>query len=122
MSSREAKKLGLVDHVLDRNVVNADQILTSVKQLVNEVMDARVSDASFTSSGITTSGAPGPDRSAQLPQTLRSQRCSRSRSFATRSATSLTSLPTTATAVPPPTVSSPLKSTSSATESTSWTR
>ncbi|CBQ71763.1 conserved hypothetical protein [Sporisorium reilianum SRZ2] len=56
MSSHEAKRLGLIDFVLDNDAMGAEGMLTSIKQLVNEVMDANVDAVG--GSGITATGAP----------------------------------------------------------------
>ena len=58
MSSSEAKQLGLVDHIVDNDGMNAEQLLGSIKKLVNKVMDATVYEAAQVSSGIVSSGAP----------------------------------------------------------------
>lgn len=58
MSSHEAKHIGLVDHVLQNDGMSAEELLTSIKQLVNKVMDADVQEAAALSSGIIGSGAP----------------------------------------------------------------
>ncbi|SPO24730.1 uncharacterized protein UTRI_01701_B [Ustilago trichophora] len=58
MSSHEAKKIGLVDHVLDNDGLSADELLSSIKQLVNQVMDAEVQPSGAASSDIVSSGAP----------------------------------------------------------------
>lgn len=59
MSSREAKKIGLVDHVLESDGMNGEQLLDSIKQLVNQVMDADMQAAAKSESGsIVSSGAP----------------------------------------------------------------
>ncbi|SNX83350.1 uncharacterized protein MEPE_02057 [Melanopsichium pennsylvanicum] len=57
MSSHEAKKLGLVDHVLENDGMSADLLLATIKGLVNQVMDADVS-AATAGSCIAASGAP----------------------------------------------------------------
>lgn len=58
MSSHEAKKFGLVDHVMDNERMDAQEMLTSIKQLVSQVMDADVLEAATAGSGIVASGAP----------------------------------------------------------------
>lgn len=55
MSSHEAKQLGLVDHVLPHNITSSADVLKSIKELVNQVMDAKVSTPS---QGIVGAGAP----------------------------------------------------------------
>ncbi|GAK63384.1 formyl transferase domain-containing protein [Moesziomyces antarcticus] len=57
MSSHEAKRSGLVDHVLDNDGMDAAQMLVVIKGLVNEVMDADIHAASA-ADGLAASGAP----------------------------------------------------------------
>ncbi|KAJ9478354.1 Protein-S-isoprenylcysteine O-methyltransferase [Pseudozyma hubeiensis] len=58
MSSHEAKQIGLVDVVLENDGMSAGDMLGSIKQLVNQVMDATVCEAASMTKGILVSGAP----------------------------------------------------------------
>ncbi|KAJ1028727.1 hypothetical protein NDA16_001893 [Ustilago loliicola] len=54
MSATEAKQVGLVDYVLNNDRLSSHEVLTSIKNLVNQVMDANVG----TAEGIVGTGAP----------------------------------------------------------------
>ncbi|TKY86703.1 hypothetical protein EX895_004343 [Sporisorium graminicola] len=58
MSSLEAKQIGLVDYVVDNAGMSGEELLASIKELVNEVMDANVDAAASSGLSIVTSRAP----------------------------------------------------------------
>ncbi|KAJ1593331.1 hypothetical protein NDA11_007358 [Ustilago hordei] len=70
MSATEAQRLGLVDYLLHNDRIGAQAVLEEIKGLVNEVMDANVSQVS--SSAVLAAGAPWT-RCLRLASAHRSQ-------------------------------------------------